>query len=39
MLQENLIKIYETSFRDTREMPALPDYFKGATCSFDEMPK
>ena len=34
MLQENLIKIYETSFRDNREMPALTDYFKGETFSY-----
>ena len=29
MLQENLIKIYETSIRDNREMTALTDSFKG----------
>ena len=28
MLQENLIKIYEASFRENREMSALTDYFK-----------
>ena len=39
MLQENLIKIYETSFRDNREMPALTDYFKGETFSYYEMAK
>ena len=39
MLQENLMKIYETSFRDNREMPALTDYFKGETFSYYEMAK
>ena len=34
MLEENLIKIYETSFRENREMPALTDYFKGETFSY-----
>lgn len=28
MLQENLIKLYEDSFRDNWDMPALSDYFK-----------
>ena len=28
MLQENLIKLYEKSFRENRELPALTDYFK-----------
>lgn len=31
MLQENLIKIYEKSFRENREMSALTDYFKNET--------
>ena len=39
MLQENLIKIYETSFREHREMSALTDYFKNETFSYDEMAK
>ncbi len=39
MLQENLIKIYENSFRDNREMPALTDYFKKETFSYYEMAK
>jgi len=39
MLQENLIKIYETSFRTNREMSALTDYFKGETFSYYEMAK
>ena len=39
MLEENLIKIYETSFRENREMPALTDYFKGETFSYYEMAK
>ncbi|MBE6182627.1 MAG: long-chain fatty acid--CoA ligase [Rikenellaceae bacterium] len=39
MLQENLIKIYEKSFRENREMSALTDYFKGETFSYYEMAK
>ena len=39
MLQENLLKIYETSFRENREMPALTDYFKDETFSYYEMAK
>jgi len=34
MMKENLIKIYEQSFRDNRELPALTDYFKGETFSY-----
>ena len=34
MLEENLIKIYERSFRENREMSALTDYFKGETFSY-----
>lgn len=37
MLQENLIKIYESSFRGNRELPALTDYFKKETFSYYEM--
>lgn len=39
MLQENLLKIYEASFRENREMAALTDYFKGETFSYYEMAK
>ncbi len=39
MLQTNLIKIYEKSFRDNRELPALTDYFKKETFSYYEMAK
>ncbi len=39
MLQENLIKIYERSFRENREMSALTDYFKNETFSYYEMAK
>ena len=39
MLQENLLKIYETSFRENREMSALTDYFKGEAFSYYEMAK
>ena len=28
MLRENLINIYETSFRENYALPALTDYFK-----------
>ena len=33
MLQENLIKMYEASFREHRELPALTDYFKKESFS------
>ena len=39
MLQENLLKIYEKSFRENREMSALTDYFKDETFSYYEMAK
>ena len=39
MLDRNLIKIYEQSFREYREMSALTDYFKGETFSYYEMAK
>ena len=39
MLQENLLKIYETSFRENREMSALTDYFKKESFSYFEMAK
>ena len=39
MLQENLIKIYEQSFREHREMSALTDYFKKETYSYYELAK
>jgi len=39
MLEENLIRIYERSFRDHRELPALTDYFKKETFSYYEMAK
>ena len=39
MLQENLIRMYEESFRAHRELPALTDYFKGETFSYYEMAK
>ena len=39
MLQENLIKIYEKSFREHRELPALTDYFKKESYSYYEMAK
>ena len=39
MLPENLIRMYEESFRTHRELPALTDYFKGETFSYYEMAK
>ena len=39
MLQDNLIRIYEASFRENREMSALTDYFKNETFSYYEMAK
>ncbi|MDR2882658.1 MAG: AMP-binding protein [Alistipes sp.] len=39
MLDVNLIKIYERSFCDNRELPALTDYFKKETFSYCEMAK
>ncbi len=39
MSQENLIKLYERSFRENREMSALTDYFKQETFSYYEMAK
>ena len=38
-MQQNLIKIYEQSFRENREMSALTDYFKKETFSYYEMAK
>ena len=34
MLQENLIKMYEQSFREHREMSAVTDYFSGESYSY-----
>ena len=34
MLEQNLIKMFEKSFRDNREMSALTDYFTGETYSY-----
>lgn len=39
MLEQNLIKLYEQSFRNNREMSALTDYFKGETFSYYEIAK
>lgn len=39
MLQDNLLKIYEQSFRENRELPALTDYFKDEAFSYYEMAK
>ena len=37
MLQENLINIYEKSFRDNAELPALTDYFKKEELTYLDM--
>ena len=34
MLEQNLIKMYEQSFREHREMSAVTDYFSGETYSY-----
>ena len=34
MLQENLIGMYEASFRENSALPALTDYFSGETLSY-----
>ncbi len=39
MLKENLIKLYEKSFRENREMSALSDYFKDESFSYYELAK
>ena len=39
MLQDNLIRIYEASFRENREMSALTDYFQDEVFSYYEMAK
>ncbi len=38
-MSENLIKIYQESFRENRELPALTDYFKKESFSYFEMAK
>ncbi|MFR9602878.1 MAG: AMP-binding protein [Rikenellaceae bacterium] len=37
MLKENLIKIYEESFRKNSDLPALSDYFKSDSFTYLEM--
>lgn len=37
MLRENLINIYETSFRENYALPALTDYFKQENFTYLEM--
>ena len=37
MIQENFIKIYETSFKENWDLPALTDYTKSTTFSFGEV--
>ena len=37
MLQENLIKMYEASFRENHNLPALSDYFSKETLTYLQM--
>ena len=39
MLEQNLIKIYEYSFREHHDLPALTDYFKGEKFTYFEVAK
>ncbi len=39
MIQENFIKIYEKSFKENWELPALTDYSKGITFTFGDVAK
>lgn len=39
MLEQNLIKIYESSFREHHDLPALTDYFKGEKFTYFEVAK
>lgn len=39
MIQENLIQIYETSFKENWELMALTDYFKGENFTYAQMAK
>jgi long-chain acyl-CoA synthetase len=37
MIKENFIKLYENSFRENWSLPALTDYSKGTTFTFEEV--
>jgi long-chain acyl-CoA synthetase len=39
MIEENFIKIYEKSFKDNWELPALTDYTKGDTFTYEDVAK
>lgn len=39
MIQENFIKIYENSFRENWSLPALTDYSKNVTFTFEDVAK
>lgn len=39
MIKENFIKLYEDSFKENWELPALTDYSKGTTFTFAEVAK
>ena len=36
MMQENIVEIYEKSFRDNWELPALTDYTEGKTTTYGQ---
>lgn len=37
MMQENIVEIYEKSFRDNWELPALTDYTEGKTTTYGQL--
>lgn len=37
MIQENFIKIYEQSFKENWDLPALTDYGKNVSFTFGEL--
>ncbi len=39
MVQENLIRMYQESFRNNAELPALTDYFKKTTLTYFDLAK
>ena len=39
MIQENFIKIYENSFKENWSLPALTDYSKNVTFTFEDVAK
>ncbi|MBQ1964885.1 MAG: AMP-binding protein, partial [Tidjanibacter sp.] len=39
MVKENLIRMYQESFRNNAELPALTDYFKKTTLTYFDLAK